>query len=311
MRLARCRKRCKVGKMSRRLACLTAGELARPFESMVQQHWQDTRSRSGSSSTLQVYFSPSVIPSSRSLTFPSLRHASLSPRRHGAVRAAFASEAGVAAGRRCMMIPLLCSPSVRQQHTSMPNSHGSLSSNATALLLASRIASASGWRGGVRAHGAGGARKERRYAHVVQAGGVGFGGGKAGALLLASRIASASGCRAPQHVCYVLSLTPITCSHPSPALTPLHLFSHPFTCSPPSHLQRGVVWCSTKPRMAAAPAAGASYVCYPLSYLSPALHPPAHLLSIHPLTCSPSTLSPALHPPSHLLSIHPLTCSVV
>ncbi|CAI5494262.1 unnamed protein product [Closterium sp. Naga37s-1] len=46
-----------------------------------------------------------VIPSSRSLTFPSLRHASLSPRRHGAVRAAFASEAGVAAGRRCTMIP--------------------------------------------------------------------------------------------------------------------------------------------------------------------------------------------------------------
>ncbi|CAI7779223.1 unnamed protein product [Closterium sp. NIES-53] len=36
IRLSRCRSRCKVGEWSRGLACLTAGELARPSEAMVQ-----------------------------------------------------------------------------------------------------------------------------------------------------------------------------------------------------------------------------------------------------------------------------------
>ncbi|CAI5515054.1 unnamed protein product [Closterium sp. Naga37s-1] len=36
IRLSRCRSRCKVGKWSRGMACLTAGELARPSEAMVQ-----------------------------------------------------------------------------------------------------------------------------------------------------------------------------------------------------------------------------------------------------------------------------------
>ncbi|CAI7787448.1 unnamed protein product [Closterium sp. NIES-53] len=39
IRLARCRTRCKVGKWSHGLACLTAGELAWPSEAMVQSLW--------------------------------------------------------------------------------------------------------------------------------------------------------------------------------------------------------------------------------------------------------------------------------